>query len=163
MLPKIERWIDQTILDFKDKRHSCDQFSSEFDGYYTKDFLFKSHFVVVDEIPKPTFPELYQAGLGDFVDMEVAGITYKDTYFVMAPYAMDLSLHFHELVHVHQWALLGPEVFIQRYITEIQTYGYNSAPLEVMAYSLQDQFMERTSPIDVSKYVQGEIEEAYRL
>ncbi|WP_444930183.1 hypothetical protein ACJJIF_20900 [Microbulbifer sp. SSSA002] len=154
MLEKINQWIDQTLIDFKDKRQSCDRFRGEFAGYYSESFLCRSYFVVVNDIPKPKFPELYQMGLGDFVDMQAAGITYKDTYFVKAPYAGDSSLHFHELVHVHQWSLLGAEAFIKRYITEIQTYGYNDAPLEQMAYRLQDRFEESTAPTDVLNYVQ---------
>ena len=38
-----------------------------------------SYFVVVDNIPKPNFPELREAGLDDFIDLEVNGITYKNT------------------------------------------------------------------------------------
>ncbi|WP_445355923.1 hypothetical protein ACJJI5_07650 [Microbulbifer sp. EKSA008] len=157
MLQKIDQWIDQTLIDFKEVRQSCARFTGKFSGYYTKEFLSKSYFVVVDNIPKPRFPELYQAGLGDFVDMEVAGITYKDTYFVKTPFAAEISLHFHELVHIHQWSLLGAESFIKRYISEIQTYGYNGAPLEKMAYSLQDRFMDNCTPTDVLSYVQNHL------
>jgi hypothetical protein len=43
----------------------------------------------------------------DFGCMEMAGITYLDTFFVRADQAWDESLHFHELVHVVQWRLVG--------------------------------------------------------
>ncbi len=154
MIDKINNWIDQTLENFSDSKQSCDQFALEFSGYYPSAFLSNSYFVVVDEIPKPNFPELYQAGLGKFIDMDVAGITYKNTYFIKLFYEDDRPLHFHELVHVLQWKILGAEGFIQRYIKEIQKYGYQSAPLEKMAYSLQNQFMAKGKAISMPEYVQ---------
>jgi len=71
---------------------------------------------VIGEIPKPDFPELRERGLGDFIDMEVEGITYDDTYYVKAGAANELRLHFHELVHVAQWRELTPKGFMERYI-----------------------------------------------
>jgi hypothetical protein len=49
----------------------------------------------------------------DFERMDAEGITYLDTYFVLAERAADESLHFHELVHVVQWRILGPEKFLR--------------------------------------------------
>ena len=53
-------------------------------------------------MPKPHFPEFRQMGLGDFTDMSVEGITYKNTYYILPHVARTLRLHFHELVHVAQ-------------------------------------------------------------
>jgi len=154
VINKINNWVDQTLEKFSDRKQSCDQFTFEFSGYYPSAFLSDSYFVVIDEIPKPNFPELYQAGLGDFIAMDVAGITYKNTYFIKLFYEDDRILHFHELVHVLQWKFLGAEGFIQRYIKEIQLYGYQSAPLEKMAYNLQNHFNLKGGVIDIPEYVQ---------
>ena len=72
-------------------------------------------------------------------------------------YAGDVALHFHELVHVAQWSILGAKKFIERYIAEIQNHGYDNAPLERMAYGLQDHFSGKKGALDVFGYVQQKI------
>lgn len=116
-----------------------------------------SYFVVVDNIPKPNFPELREAGLDDFIDLEVNGITYKNTYYLQPRFVGELRLHFHELVHVVQWGLLGAHTFINRYINEIQSQGYDHAPLEKMAYALGDYFSMGGKPLDVQSYVHSKL------
>ncbi len=157
MLNKINEWIDQTLENFSGKQQSCEKYASEFEGFYPSEFLSNSYFVVVDKIPKPKFPELYQAGLGDFVDMDVDGITYKNTYFIKPSFKDYQALHFHELIHVLQWKYLGALAFIQRYIGEIRQYGYKDAPLERMAYFLQGKFMSQDRVISIPEYVQKKI------
>ena len=102
MLYQIEKWIEQTNIEYQKQRISCSKFFDEFDGFYPIDFLQNTYFVIVDTIPKPNFPELRQIGLRDFMDMELDGITYKNTYYILPQHASNLRLHFHELVHVAQ-------------------------------------------------------------
>lgn len=154
MIDRIENWIDETNRVYLSKRRSCSILEAEFAGFYPSPFLKESYFVVVAEIPKPNFPELREIGLGDFIEMPVSGITYKDTYYVSEEFASVLRLHFHELVHVVQWRLLGAGSFISRYISEIQQYGYNAAPLEKMAYALDEHYFTGGPHIDVPSFVQ---------
>jgi hypothetical protein len=72
--------------------------------------------------------------------MDAAGITYLDTYYVRADHFHDVSVHFHELVHVVQWRLLGPEKFLALYADGLERFGYRNSPLEAMAYNLHDRF-----------------------
>lgn len=157
MINRIEEWIDSTNTAYQTQRQSCSAFNSKFSGFYSARFLEGSYFVVVDNIPKPDFPELREIGLGDFIDMEVNGITYKNTYYIDKRCAGELRLHFHELVHVVQWDLLGAECFINRYIGEIQTHGYDDAPLERMAYALDRHYSQGGKPMDVPSYVQSKM------
>ncbi|SDN88593.1 hypothetical protein [Vreelandella arcis] len=157
MINRIENWIDETNREYQSQRYSCSTFEASFSGFYPPHFLRGSYFVVVEDIPKPNFPELRQMGLGDFIDMPVNGITYKNTYYVVPKQASTLRLHFHELVHVVQWSILGAEGFISRYINEIQSFGYNSAPLEKMAYFLDDHYHSGGSPLDVPSYVESKM------
>ncbi len=157
MINKIENWIDETLRDHLDKRVSCDCFATAFNGFYPTAFLSKSYYVVVDEIPKPDFTELREAGLGDFIDMAVDGITYKDTYFISRGCENNLELHFHELVHVLQWEILGVSDFINRYIEEVNQHGYEFSPLEKMAYALQDCFRNKVSSFSVPDYIKVNI------
>ncbi|MBB1324181.1 hypothetical protein H5089_01400 [Pseudoalteromonas sp. SR45-1] len=152
MLEQIEQWIDATNIKYKTQRISCEKFASEFAGFYPVEFL-KNAFYVVYKIPKPDFAGLREMGLGDFVDMDAAGITYKNTYYLLPEVAKDLRVHFHELVHVAQWLKLGPDAFMMRYISEIQHVGYNDAPLEKMAYALDTQFASKGNKIDVLRHV----------
>jgi hypothetical protein len=88
-------------------------------------------------------PPLSAFGLTQFSDWEhtkYGGITYLDTYFVTPGLARDESLHFHELIHVLQWRLLGPELFIARYAAGLEQFGYRESPLEAMAYQAQARF-----------------------
>lgn len=157
MLNQIEIWIDDTLENYSKERISCDALSQCFSGFYSDTFLNESFFVVVDKLPKPNFPELYHAGLGDFIEEEFDGITYKNTYFIKREQEKNMALHFHELVHVAQWKILGPHKFISRYIQEYQENGYRAAPLEEMAYSLQNYYSENGTAIDVLSYVQQKI------
>lgn len=153
MIDKIEEWIRRVNSDHKQTRHSCAVLKDHFSGFYSPDFLETAFFVVTDEIPKPDFPELREAGLGNFIDMEVDGITYKDTYYVKRGTANELRLHFHELVHVIQWRELTPQGFIKRYIREIQVLGYNKAPLEKMAHALDEHYQEQGRQLSVEQFV----------
>ncbi|MEZ7206978.1 hypothetical protein [Pseudoalteromonas sp. DY56-GL79] len=157
MLNQIEQWIDQTNIEFKGQRVCCSQFFDDFEGFYPLSFLKQAYFVIVDKIPKPNFPELRQMGLGDFIDTEVDGITYKNTYYLLPHIASNLRIHFHELVHVAQWNYLGAVPFIERYISEIQTLGYEGAPLEKMAYAFDHHFSNGGEKIDVPSYVAQKI------
>lgn len=103
----------------------------------------KAYFVVVDQMPKPDYAGLREMGLGDFVDMDAAGITYKNTYYILPHVATNLRVHFHELVQVAQWLELDADAFILRYINEVQRVGYHHAPLEKMAYALDEQCASR--------------------
>lgn len=153
MLARIEQWIDQINFKYLDQRVCCDQFKDNFEGFYSTTFLRQAYFVVIDKIPKPDFPELRQMGLSNFLDMDVDGITYKNTYYILPHFTDNLKLHFHELVHVAQWEHLGAVEFIRRYITEIQTNGYSSAPLEQMAYAFDNHFSNGREKFDISSYV----------
>jgi len=157
VLDKINDWIDQTLDDHSNERVSCECFSSQFKGFYPYEFLEKSYFVVVNQVPKPDFPELRQAGLGSFIDTDFGGITYKNIYFIKKGQENNLALHFHELVHVLQWQNLGALEFINRYMEEILKFGYEGAPLEKMAYALEDHFTKRTAPFSIPNYVLQQI------
>lgn len=153
MITRIEDWIDKTNQKYSLERKSCLILQDKFSGFYTSSFLGDSYFVVVDDIPKPYFPELREIGMGDFLDMPVDGITYKNTYYIREAHANNLTLHCHELVHVAQWGILGARSFISRYINEIQQYGYRSAPLEVMAYELEKHYSDGGEVFDIPEFV----------
>lgn len=154
MLDKIEQWIDEILSSHLHKRVPCDALAAHFEGFYPREFLAKSYYVLAESFPMPDFPELYELGLGGFLEMDADGITYKDTYFIKPHLVENLDLHFHELVHVAQWNYLGAPAFIERYIKEYTQFSYEHSPLEKMAYSLQHYYCaSRDRPVDVLRYV----------
>ncbi|MCG8524148.1 MAG: hypothetical protein MI744_18240 [Pseudomonadales bacterium] len=154
MLDLVESWIDQTNHSYRKERRSCSIFEQVFKGFYSPIFLSSSYFVIVDSLPTPDFQQLRDAGLGDFLDGDFDGITYKDTYYLLPHAASRINIHFHELVHVIQWRALTATGFVQRYISEMQAYGYGrQAPLEAMAYGLEDSFEDGRPPLDIERHV----------
>lgn len=88
-------------------------------------------------------PPLSRFGLTQFAaweNAEYGGITYLNTFFVTPDFAADASLHFHELIHVVQWRLLGVERFVMAYADGLERFGYRESPLEAMAYDAQARF-----------------------
>ena len=58
----------------------------------------------------------------------------------MKKYVADEGLYFHELMHVVQWRMLGPERFLAAYADGLEKFGYRNSPLEAMAYDAQAAF-----------------------
>lgn len=76
---------------------------------------------------------------------EAAGITFKDTILVSQRFLAShtqLTLIFHELIHVVQYEVLGVKDFIKRYVRDWVDNGlnYHAIPLEVQAYELQKRY-----------------------
>ena len=86
----------------------------------------------------------------------MSGITYLDTYFLERSAAADESLHFHELVHVVQWQVLGPKDFLLLYAAGLAERGYLECPLEAMAYEHQRRFGASNPPYLVEAQVRAQ-------
>lgn len=83
----------------------------------------------------------------------MAGITYKDTFFINQAYSTE-SLHFHELIHVVQWERLGVDNFLLAYGVGLMHFGYKNSPLEQMAYLLQGRFDNGELPPLITNLIQ---------
>jgi hypothetical protein len=121
--------------------------------YFNDEFLKTVKFVAVERVP---VPPLSAIGLNQFAAFERGdydGITFLDTFFVRHHRAADENLHFHELIHIIQWRLLGPESFLAAYAAGLEAFGYRSSPLEVMAYDAQVEFAQNARPFDAEKLV----------
>lgn len=73
-----------------------------------------------------------------------------------------LSLLFHELVHVVQYSVLGIDRFAELYVTGWASAGfvYERIPLELHAYSLEALFQSASSPFQVEREVMQLLREA---
>jgi len=139
--PLIVDWINKTLAEHATAAKSVASFGfSLLPDYYDAELLASSRAVVVTRVPMPPLSAMGIDRFRNFERMNAGGITYLNTYFVRADRAHDESLHFHELVHVIQWRLLGAEEFLALYADGLERFGYRKSPLEVMAFSLQHRF-----------------------
>jgi len=85
--------------------------------------------------------------------MSFEGITFKDTFFLQQGRESE-ELHFHEMVHVVQWARLGVDNFLLAYGFGLLSFGYAQSPLEQMAYTLQRSFELGTHPQELVRIIE---------
>jgi hypothetical protein len=152
--PKLLSWIQETLSFYENnaKPIASMQFV-RLPLYFDPTFLESAKFIAVDQIPTPP---LSQMGLSRFAVFEQGnfnGITYLDRYFVKRAMVSEEALHFHELIHVIQWRLLGPEDFLAVYANGLDEFGYENNPLEKMAYDAETLFKQSSPVFDAEKFV----------
>jgi hypothetical protein len=89
----------------------------------------------VDSVPVPVHPMLKAAAASiNFVTSAPSGLALENGIFVRADHWRDRELIAHELAHIAQYQRLGGVLpFLQTYITQCATVGYQQAPLELEA------------------------------
>jgi hypothetical protein len=121
--------------------------------YFTEKTLASTKLVLADPLPMPPLSSIGLARFAEFERGNFDGITYIDTIFLKPTRSNDEVIHFHELVHVIQWRLLGPDRFLLSYANGLECFGYRQSPLEDMAYNAETAFANSTTPFDVEKMV----------
>jgi hypothetical protein len=119
--------------------------------FFGVDALIQARITTVSLIPNPDFYDTLAAqGVPIPLDFtQMSGITFVDTILISSarpvPSAGWHRLLFHELVHLVQYQLLGPEEFIRRYVNGWARNGfrYETIPLEQDAYGLDARFASR--------------------
>jgi len=158
--PLIAGWIQKTLAEHASAARPVASLGfSRLPHYYDAQLLVSSMVVIVPRVPVPPLSAMGLTRFSEFEGLDMAGITYLNTYFVRADQSRSESLHFHELVHVIQWRLLGSEMFLARYADGLERFGYRNSPLEVMAYNLQDRFDREARPFSVEAACQSSIGE----
>lgn len=166
MIDELISWIGSTLPEYELKKKSCLNLYNDLRGLYSKEFLAECFYVTVDDVPKPYHLKGESKVIDNFLKLSSDGITYSNTYFVKRVYENEIELHCHELVHAVQWKHLGMSGFIKRYIDEL-TLGltkyefedaYRNAPLEKMAYKIQDSFHDGTQIANIESDVISQLE-----
>ena len=153
-IPLILNWIQQTLAAHAVKARPVASVNfSRLPHYFNPATLAAAKVVAVDVVPLPPLTALGLCQYADFEHMDASGITYIDTFFVRDDLSDDERLHFHELVHVIQWSLLGPERFLAMYADGLERFGYRDSPLEAMAYRLDGHFQQGAVPFSVEQVV----------
>ncbi len=160
VFPFVRDWISQTLAAHAPKAKSVASFNfPRLSRYYSNDLLARAKVVFVDRCPVPPPSSIGLGQFADFENMNASGITYLDTYFVLWHEAERESLHFHELVHVVQWQLLGAEHFLALYADGFEKHGYRNSPLEVMAYDHEARFNSNAPPYSVEAEVRQQLQQ----
>jgi hypothetical protein len=152
--PHFMAWITRTLdAHARDAQPVASQHFARLPLYFGREQLAAAKFVIVERVPMPPLTEL---GLSEYAAFERAdsdGVTYLDTYFVRRRRASEEQLHFHELIHVIQWRLLGPERFLSVYAAGLEASGYRNSPLEAMAYDAEALFAQGREVFDAEQRV----------
>ncbi len=152
--PLVYKWINDLLLDASAQARTVASIGfKRLPSYFSQDLLSSSKFIIVDRIPMPPLSAMGLDQFSDFEQGDYDGVTYLDSFFVRNHRSGDERLFFHELIHVIQWKLLGPERFIAMYADGLEKYGYRNSPLEVMAYTAEDRFVRLVDLFDAEKYV----------
>ena len=140
--PRLLGWIDTTL-----KAHAGNTQTVVSRGfprlplYFSADTLTSAKVVLVDQLPIPPLSSWGLTRFGDFERGDFSGITYLNTFFIKRDELRNEAIYFHELIHVIQWRILGPEQFLRLYADGLERVGYSDSPLEVMAYDAEAAFM----------------------
>ncbi len=160
--PLIMGWINQTIADHAGGAWSIASLGfPRLSQYFHPQLLATSRVVYVASVP---IPPLTAMGLDQFADiesMDLGGITFLNTFFSRLEMQYNEAHHFHELIHVIQWRILGPKLFMEAYAHGLTRIEYRQTPLEVMAYTLESVFRNSTTPFNVDKVVREQLGELY--
>jgi hypothetical protein len=152
--PHVANWIQNTLAAYAGAtRTVASRGFPRLPRYFTPETLLSAKVVLVDRLP---IPPLSSMGLTRFADFERGnfdGITYLDTFFLKQAQSKNEAMHFHELIHVVQWRLLGPDRFLYSYANGLERLGYRQSPLEVMAYDAESAFATSATAFDAEKMV----------
>ena len=121
--------------------------------YFTEQTLASAKVVLVDPLPMPPLSSMGLARFADFERGNFDGITYIDTFFLKPTHSKNEAMFFHELVHVIQWRILGPDRFLFLYANGLECFGYRQSPLEAMAYDAETAFASSMAIFNVEKMV----------
>lgn len=159
LYPKIIGWIDlQLALHSGAAKPVSSAGFARLPHYFGKEVLSSAKFVLADNVPMPPLSRLGLPQFAEFEQMRAAGITYRRTFFVQKGEAGREALFFHELIHVVQWDLLGPENFLRCYAAGLESAGYRNSPLEMMAYEAQERFEKDSESFDAVRLVRTQLE-----
>ena len=120
--PHIIGWIRQTLGAHEKRAQTVGSMGfTRLPLYFGRELLETAKVVAVDRVPVPPLSAIGLSQFAEFERGDYDGITYLDTFFVKQSLAADEGLHFHELIHIVQWRLLGPETFLAAYAAGLET------------------------------------------
>jgi len=152
--PKVQAWIQKTLAAYeKDAQPINSMRFARLPLYFDHTSLGTAKFIPIDRVPMPPLSAMGLDRFAVFEHGDLNGVTYLDRYFIKRTVVTEEALHFHELIHVIQWRLLGPEGFLAAYANGLDEFGYENSPLEKMAYDAEASFKRSSVIFDANKFV----------
>jgi hypothetical protein len=157
--PKLRTWIEKTLAFYEENAQPVTSMHFvRLPLYFDHRLLETVKFVAVDRVPMPPLAAMGLSRFAGIIQGDVDGITYEDRYFIKRTVVTEEPLHFHELIHVIQWRLLGPAGFLAAYANGLDEFGYKNSPIEKMAYDAETLFRRSFTIFDAEKFVAGQLE-----
>ena len=155
-VPLFNGWIDQVKLTWREHDQCTDLYQlHDLTQCFPKTLLDTTRAIPVDCCPDVPYEDFGLGGVRMLRGSEFGGLACGDFYFIKASRAAWQPTHFHELIHIIQWKILGPEAFLGFTLLGLSSRGYLASPLEKMAYSLQDRFGAGRGAFDAVAEVYG--------
>jgi hypothetical protein len=152
--PKVQAWIQKTLAAYEKDAQPIDSMHfARLPLYFNHTLLETAKFIPIHRVPMPPLSAMGLSRFAAFEQGDFNGITYLDRYFIKRTMVTEELLHFHELIHVIQWRLLGPESFLAAYANGLDEFGYENSPLEKMAYDAEASFKRSSANFDAEKFV----------
>src|SRR5215468_4679812 len=152
--PKLRAWIQKTLEFYENyAKPVASMHFVRLPLYFGHSLLETTKFIAVDRLPMPPLSVMGLSRFAVFEQGDFNGITYLDRYFIKQTVVTGEAIHFHELIHVIQWRLLGPEDFLAAYANGLDEFGYKNSPLEKMAYDAEASFKRSFAIFDAEKFV----------
>jgi hypothetical protein len=152
--PKLRGWIQQTLEFYeKNAKAVASMHFVRLPLYFDSSLLETAKFIAIDRLPMPPLSAMGLSRFAVFEQGDFNGITYLNRYFIKQAVVTEEAIHFHELIHVIQWRLLGPEDFLKSYANGLDEFGYENSPLEKMAYDAEAAFKGSSPIFDAEKFV----------
>jgi hypothetical protein len=152
--PLVFGWIQQTLGAHSNEARAVSSLGfGRLPRYFSGDVLSSAKVVIVERLPMPPLSSMGLNRFAEFENGDYNGVTYLDTFFLKRGFESAEQLYFHELIHVVQWRLLGPEKFLALYAVGLEAQGYRNSPLEVMAYNAEELFVQSGQVFDAESLV----------
>src|ERR1700753_2778891 len=122
LYPLVIGWIQQTLVAYSNEAVIISSLGfTRLPQYFDESLLSSTKVVVVERVPMPPLSSMGLSQFAAFENGDYSGVTYLDTFFVRRDSALAERLYFHELIHIVQWRLLGPEKFLALYAFGLET------------------------------------------
>jgi hypothetical protein len=154
LYPLVIGWIEQTLNTHSNETRTISSLGfPRLSRYFSANLLSSTKVVVVERVPMPPLSSMGLSHFAAFEHGDYNGVTYLDTFFVKRSFASVEPFYFHELIHVVQWRILGPENFLALYADGLERVGYRESPLEAMAYNAEESFVQSDQSFDAENLV----------
>jgi hypothetical protein len=152
--PPLLEWIRSTLDANAHARQSVSSRGfSRLPQYFTKQTLVTTKVVIVDPLPVPPLASMGLTRFADFLPVTPMALLTSTPFFLKPAQSENENVYFHELIHVIQWRLLGPDRFLLAYADGLECFGYRQSPLEAMAYDAESEFASSTLIFNAEKLV----------